>query len=509
MSFNFHADSLNLVTGPTGSGKTLLLLSVLGETKLLDGVVDAPRSTSDAIPGLGYRSLGADAATKTRWLQSSIAYTPQTAYIEHGTIRDNIVFGQLFWEERYNQVIQACCLSEDIAMYADGDMTEIGAGSLSGGQQSRINLARTLYSRARVMLMDDPLSAIDEKTAKHLVEYALTGSLVTGRTVILVTHKLSLCAPIADRVLILNNGRVEKMLSPRHVDFAALKDLEESSSAVPDVQSEFCYKEDLHSTKYQLVKSEERKIGLSARKHLLSILVSAGGLGIWCLMFASLIINEFLAIYHTAWTASWSSPENQHASYYALGSFIITCGRGFVMFFTAAVIVYAFTWRASTAMHRRLLSSFLAAPLQTLQTIPSGRLLNRFATDMDYFDLNLADLTQVSLRMFFSIVGRFVSTTIQVPTLLWVILALLPMIFSLQSRLAKFLSDAKKLNAVWNSPLLTMVNDSEHAVAVIRAFGAVEACAARMRLLQTQKRLAGLVEYSAWLLSRYACNFYS
>jgi ABC-type multidrug transport system fused ATPase/permease subunit len=313
-----------------------------------------------------------------------------------------------------------------------------------------------------------------------------------------------LCVPVADRVLILGNGRLEKVLDPRHIESSTLKHLEKVSSVTVTADYEPHLKENSESKlMYQLVKSEDRKMGLSARKHLLSVLVTAGGLRIWGFILSSLIINEFLAIYHTAWTASWSSHENFHSdNYYAVGSFIITCGRGVMMFLSAALIIYAFTWQASTTMHRRLLSAFLAAPLQTLQTIPSGRLLNRFATDMEYFDLNLATLTQVSLRMFFSIVGRFISTTIQVPALLWVILAVLPILFSLQARLAKFLSDAKRLNAIWNSPLLTMINDSEHAVTVIRAFGAVEASAARMRLLQTQKRTAGLVEYSAWLLSR-------
>ncbi|KAJ9122846.1 hypothetical protein QFC24_003883 [Naganishia onofrii] len=102
MTFAFPSDSLNIVAGPTGSGKTLLLLSILGETEILHGSLEAPRSTRDVLPGLGYIGSVANAAAKACWLQSSIAYTPQTAYIDHGTIRDNIIFGQLFWEERYN-----------------------------------------------------------------------------------------------------------------------------------------------------------------------------------------------------------------------------------------------------------------------------------------------------------------------------------------------------------------------------------------------------------------------
>ncbi|KAJ9121578.1 hypothetical protein QFC22_002197 [Naganishia vaughanmartiniae] len=134
VSITFLPNSLNIITGPLGSGKSLLLLSILGESRILAGEIEAPRSTADTIPGLGYRNSLANAATRASWLQPSFAYVPQVAYIEHGTVRANILFGEQFWEERYQQVLRACCLEEDFASWPDGDMTEVDEGGhiLSG-----------------------------------------------------------------------------------------------------------------------------------------------------------------------------------------------------------------------------------------------------------------------------------------------------------------------------------------------------------------------------------------
>lgn len=128
VSVTFASDSLNIVAGGLGSGKSLLLLTILGEAAVLQGQVEAPRSGPDTLPGLGYNNIEADAEIRASWLQPSMAYTPQVAFIEHGTVRSNIIFGQLFWQERYEEVIRACCLEEDIASWPDGDMTELGEG---------------------------------------------------------------------------------------------------------------------------------------------------------------------------------------------------------------------------------------------------------------------------------------------------------------------------------------------------------------------------------------------
>ena len=94
--------------------------------------------------------------------KSDIAYVPQTAWLRNATIRDNILFGEPFDEMRYNQVITACALKRDLEQFEGGDLTEIGEKgvNLSGGQKQRVSLARAAYSKAPIVLLDDPLSAV-------------------------------------------------------------------------------------------------------------------------------------------------------------------------------------------------------------------------------------------------------------------------------------------------------------------------------------------------------------
>ncbi|KAJ1554844.1 hypothetical protein HK405_003929, partial [Cladochytrium tenue] len=112
-------------------------------------------------------------------------------------------------ESRYKRIIQACALAPDLAALQDGDLTEIGEKgiTLSGGQKQRVSLARTLYSGAQVVLLDDPLSAVDAPTALHLMTEAIQ-EFLSGRTVILVTHAIGLALRAADHVIVLDGGRV-------------------------------------------------------------------------------------------------------------------------------------------------------------------------------------------------------------------------------------------------------------------------------------------------------------
>jgi ABC-type multidrug transport system fused ATPase/permease subunit len=119
-------------------------------------------------------------------------------WLQHATIKENILFGSPFIEKRYKETIRCCALTRDLEILEFGDETEIGEKgvNLSGGQKARISLARAIYSNVTILLLDDPLSAVDAPTAKLLMEEAICGRLVKGRTVILVTHAVSLCMPL-------------------------------------------------------------------------------------------------------------------------------------------------------------------------------------------------------------------------------------------------------------------------------------------------------------------------
>ncbi|KAL1981719.1 hypothetical protein VTN96DRAFT_2276 [Rasamsonia emersonii] len=210
INVSFRLGKLNVIAGPTGSGKTSLLMALLGEMKLLEGQVYLPGVTTNRA------ELPVDPETL---LTESVAYCAQEAWLVNDTIKENIVFASPFDKQRYNAVIKACALERDFAILEAGDQTLVGEKgiSLSGGQKQRISLARALYSRARHLLLDDCLSAVDSHTAKHIFREAIRGPLMMHRTCILVTHNVALTVPEADYVVVLDNGKVAAQGSPDEV----------------------------------------------------------------------------------------------------------------------------------------------------------------------------------------------------------------------------------------------------------------------------------------------------
>jgi ABC-type multidrug transport system fused ATPase/permease subunit len=205
MNFKFPQKGLSVVSGRTGSGKSLLLASILGECDVLEGTIKAP-----VPPPIKQRFD--HLATGANWIiDSAFAYVAQIPWIENATIKDNILFGLPYNETRYQKVLFACALEKDLDMLPDGEMTDIGANgvNLSGGQRWRVSFARALYSRAGVLIMDDIFSALDAHTGRHVYEHALTGELGQGRTRVLVTHHVSLCLPKTDYSVLLENGCVK------------------------------------------------------------------------------------------------------------------------------------------------------------------------------------------------------------------------------------------------------------------------------------------------------------
>ncbi|KAG0215811.1 hypothetical protein BGX28_008121 [Mortierella sp. GBA30] len=197
MNLEFPVGELSVITGPTGSGKTSLLLALLGEINPVKGQAFLPRRDSHDI-------------NPVTDLTNGIAYVAQQAWLQNNTIRNNILFGSPFEQRRYDQVVEMCALRRDFEILENGDETEVGERgiTLSGGQKQRIALARAIYSRAGHILLDDCLSAVDAHTAKWLFAKCLMGPLMQGRTRILVTHAVSLTLRGAAHVVVLKNGVV-------------------------------------------------------------------------------------------------------------------------------------------------------------------------------------------------------------------------------------------------------------------------------------------------------------
>merc|ERR1719209_2829753 len=173
--------SLVSVVGKIGSGKSSLLAAVLGELTKVEG--------SSRVEG-------------------SISYVAQQAWIQNMTVRENILFGSEYNAAKYEAVVEACALAADLKILPAGDQTEIGENgvNLSGGQKQRVGLARAAYQNADIVLLDDPLSAVDAHVAKHLFEKLLgPNGLLRKKTRILVTHNLGFLHKM-DSILVMDEG---------------------------------------------------------------------------------------------------------------------------------------------------------------------------------------------------------------------------------------------------------------------------------------------------------------
>ncbi|KAF0405290.1 P-loop containing nucleoside triphosphate hydrolase protein [Gigaspora margarita] len=202
LNLEFPIGELSVICGPTGSGKTLLLMSLLGETNIISGNINSPRCLTCPID----QNINED-----NWIiPNNVAYVAQQTWLQNATIRDNILFGLPYNENRYNQVVKVCALEKDLQIFEDGDMTEIGEKgiTLSGGQKMRVALARAVYSRAKHIYMDDIFSAVDAHTALQLMNQCILGPIMKGRTRILVTHHIRLCLADAAYLVAVNNGKI-------------------------------------------------------------------------------------------------------------------------------------------------------------------------------------------------------------------------------------------------------------------------------------------------------------
>ena len=228
LDVRFKVGCLNIVAGPTGSGKTSLLMALLGEMTLLHGKVHFPG-------GQCREDLAPDPESG---LIEGVAYCSQQAWLVNDTIKQNILFSSPWNKERYDNVVEACALRRDLAVLVSGDSTLVGEKGIvvSGGQKQRISLARALYCNSKHVLLDDCLSAVDSHTAQHIFEHCIQGPLMLNRTCILVTHNMSLCVPSAHFVVMLKNGKIAAQGTPEAlISSGALgEDLMKSRSASKD-----------------------------------------------------------------------------------------------------------------------------------------------------------------------------------------------------------------------------------------------------------------------------------
>lgn len=323
LDIRFPVGQLSVIVGSTGCGKTSLLMALLGEMTLVQGKVYLPG-------GRCREDLSADPETG---LTESVAYCAQQAWLMNGTIKENIVFNSPFDPKRYKDVIVACSLQRDLEILDAGDQTLVGEKgvTLSGGQKQRISLARALYSKARHVLLDDVLSAVDSHTAKWIFDQALLGPLMYNRTCILVTHNVQLCLPHSEFAVLLDNGRVAVQGTPNDlIDSGRLsEDLSKSrpvsrgpsrvASRVPsDVGGEEALGENGHANgganghangtdKPKESQEETKAVGGVKMGIILMYLKSMGSSWYWVAAFIAFAAQQLSSVATNVWIRQWAN----------------------------------------------------------------------------------------------------------------------------------------------------------------------------------------------------------
>ncbi|KAI9251586.1 hypothetical protein BY458DRAFT_444186 [Sporodiniella umbellata] len=187
----FPVGQLSVISGPTASGKSSLLKALLGDMSLVSGIKPDLPSRFLSIAH-GHRSLVCDPGNMSLYLHK-VAYVSQTAWIEHGTVRENVLFSEPWDDNRYRTVLHQCDLLRDLSLFENGDLTTVGVKSIGShigvnmeGLYQKISLARAVYSRAKTVLIDDIFQPLGKVISTFVYNNCIRGDLMKGRTVIVV-----------------------------------------------------------------------------------------------------------------------------------------------------------------------------------------------------------------------------------------------------------------------------------------------------------------------------------
>ncbi|KAF7324689.1 Multidrug resistance-associated ABC transporter [Mycena kentingensis (nom. inval.)] len=454
LTINFPARKLTLVSGKVGAGKSLLLLGLLGEVDILEGIVTCPRSSPDFIATSGKEIHDAD------WVvPGACAYVPQTAWLRNQSIRDNTV----------------CALLPDLDVFEYGDLTEIGERgiALSGGQRARVSLARAVYSRASVLLLDDILSAVDVHTAHHLYYECLKGPLMHDRTVILVSHYIQLCADGAGHIVALDNGTVAFQGSPSAFRQAAIfRDLVQSKNTQDQPIAETSTLADVRAPKPSWSWTRLAPSAVSMR--LFGMFLGAYGQGSYWVLFAVVVAIACIGpVFENTYLRFWSDHDGAFTpiQYLAVYAAIMCFNLGFQM--AHFVVLYRGSIHSSRILYKKLLETVLFSDIRFHDTVARGNLLNRFGKDLQIIDESIADDFSRTLKLGLSSLITFVTITLVGGLRFSTVTLVLVLAFAFASQDYGHTSrDMRRLVSTTFSPLYSVFDTAVSGVVVIRSFGA-------------------------------------
>ncbi|CAA7263971.1 unnamed protein product [Cyclocybe aegerita] len=551
LSVKFPEGELTIVTGPTASGKTALLMAVLGEMTLLSGRIIMSKEPS---------------RVDEHGLMHAVSYAAQSPWLRHQSIKDNILFGYPFDEERYNAVVECCALRPDLEMLEDGDSTEIGARgvSLSGGQKARVALARAVYARTKYVLLDDPLSAVDSHTSRFLYERLLRGSLLAHRTVVLVTHHVELVLPGAYYLVRMLDGRIDTQ--------GTVKDLREQGvlEGIEQDAAVDAHKEDLivaeasaieeladaspkssESKKpRKLVKDEHRETG-GVKWSIYKTYLKASSYWTWAFLGFIVLLVQLLGISEKLWIKTWgeaykdsvpsffsfrtfATPEHEvpmdgyllhhqqlhpyqnvatmptlfgidwpraseHPMFY-VGIYAAIGLANALANVLSVTAQYTGALRASRILFKQLLVTVVRATFRFHDTTPQGRMLNRFGKDIETIDSSLAG----SLQAVNSSLASFFAAILTVAVIFPYFLVPAAFIgFAYRELAIGYLNtgrDLRRMESNTRSPIFSDFGELLEGIVTVRAFSAERRF---LNNLHTKIDTTTKMWYTFWMTNRW------
>lgn len=501
---------LDCIVGKVGSGKSSIIQSLLGDLYKLDGEVK---------------------------VRGKVAYVSQVPWIVNGTVKENILFGHKEDSEFYHKVLKACALTVDLKILPKGDKTEVGEKgiSLSGGQKARLALARAVYARADVYLLDDPLSAVDEHVGRHLIDNVLgPNGLLKSKCKILATNAIHVLS-IADNMHMVKDGTLVEQgtyleimsqersqlrqlilsfgskrgddstvpsssaTSVRNSDLEDLKDTDNLASSENTSESEI--RSLRRASDATLITDEERLLRLAddeeedededtkARKEqyqqgkvkwdVYRQYAKACGPFNVIIFLASTVVSMTFNVSSNVWLKHWSEVNTEKGYNPALVKYLgIYFLLGFlysVSMMSQMIIMWILcTIHGSRKMHNDMAASVLRAPMSFFETTPIGRILNRFSNDIYKIDEILGRV----FAMFFTNSARVLFTILVICYSTWqfiFIAAPLGVLYVYyQQYYLKTSRELRRLDSVSRSPIFANFQESLNGVSIIRAYGQVE-----------------------------------
>ena len=430
--------NLIAIVGPNGCGKTALLLSLVGENFLRSGEMK---------------------------VDSKIALATQTPWLVKESIRNNILFDSPYVQDRYRHVLKMCQLEEDLNRFPLGDETVVDVSNLSGGQKQRIGLARAFYSSNDLLLLDDPVSALDIKIA-DAVSDAIIG-LKTRTRIVVTQHPKILAA--ADQVLVMSQGG-DIVAQGNYPQLHGLVETIVQEPVQPSISSPIPIEVIEDKRKTELALDDIRSQGTLSTQTITRFIKDSGG---WKQIIVTILLMGAQQTFRTLfdlWTNYWAyNSKGYPDEKYCTITLVFALLQG-MAFFTGAVLFIYGGLKVSRTFHAKAVDGILYSPMIQAMSLNIGSILNRFSYDQDIIDFSLPESFRVLTAMTFNVLSVMIVMIISSG---WYVIPL--SIFSLTVWLIvvyyrKTSRELARLLSMSRAPLQTHLSSSISGAIIIRAF---------------------------------------